>query len=212
MIRIDLHLHTRFSGDSVISPKQVVDALHAHPTVKGVAITDHDTLEGYFQVRKLATTYEDLVIIPGVEVSTKQGDIILLGTEEKPAYMSQLESVTDYAKERTALIVIPHPYRVQGIGGAAEATLADAVEVINPSATSQENKLAEKLAKARNMPGVAGSDGHRPDQMWAAYTEIYAEPNVDSVLKAIKNGRVKAIQTKRLGRHLQSISLGIHWI
>ena len=195
-MRIDLHLHTRFSGDSVISPKQVVGALYAHPTVKGVAITDHDTLEGYFQVRKLATTYEDLVIIPGVEVSTKQGDIILLGTEEKPAYMSQLESVTDYAKERAALIVIPHPYRVQGIGDAAEETLADAVEVINPSATSQENKLAEKLAKARNLPGVAGSDAHRPDQMWAAYTEIYAEPNVDSVLKAIKNGRVKAIQTK----------------
>jgi predicted metal-dependent phosphoesterase TrpH len=85
---------------------------------------------------------------------------------------------------------------VQGIGDAAEETLADAVEVINPSATSQENKLAEKLAKARNLPGVAGSDAHRPDQMWAAYTEIYAEPNVDSVLKAIKNGRVKAIQTK----------------
>jgi predicted metal-dependent phosphoesterase TrpH len=196
MIRIDLHLHTRFSGDSVISPRQVVDALYAHPTVKGVAITDHDTLEGYFQVRKLAATYEDLVIIPGVEVSTKQGDIILLGTEEKPAYMSQLESVTDYAKERAALIVIPHPYRVQGIGDVAEETLADAVEVINPLATSQENKLAEKLAKARNLPGVAGSDAHRPDQMWAAYTEIYAEPNVDSVLKAIKNGRVKAIQTK----------------
>ena len=196
MIRVDLHLHTKFSGDAVITPKQVVDALYAHPIVKGVAITDHDNLEGFFQVRKLAKSYEDLLIIPGVEVSTTQGDIILLGTEEKPAYMAELENVADYAKGRAALIIIPHPYRVHGIGDAAEETLADAVEVVNALATPQENKLAEKLAKARNLPGVAGSDAHRPDQMWAAYTEIDAEPNVDSVLKAIKNGQVKAVQTK----------------
>jgi hypothetical protein len=32
--------------------------------------------------------------------------------------------------------------------------------------------------------------------MWAAYTEIDAEPDVESILKAIKNGQVKAVQTK----------------
>jgi len=193
---VDLHLHTVFSGDAMINPKQVVDALYAHPTVKGVAITDHDAIEGYFQVRKLAAAYEDLLIIPGVEVSTKQGDIILLGIEEKPAYMSPLESVVDFAVERAALIIIPHPYRVHGIGDAAENAPADAVEIINPWATQRENKLAEKLAKARNLPGVAGSDAHKPDQIGVAYTEIEARPDIDSVLKAIKNGRVKTVQTK----------------
>jgi predicted metal-dependent phosphoesterase TrpH len=119
-----------------------------------------------------------------------------LGIEEKPIYMSDLDTVIDFAAEKAALIVIPHPYRVHGIGDAAEKAPADAVEVINPWATSQENKLAEKLAKVRNLPGVAGSDAHRPDQMWAVYTEVDAESNVDSVLKAIKNGRVKVVQTK----------------
>jgi len=70
------------------------------------------------------------------------------------------------------------------------------VEVINPWATQRENKLAEKLAKARNLPGVAGSDAHKPYQIGVAYTEIDARPDIDSVLKAIKNGRVKAVQTK----------------
>lgn len=196
MIRVDLHLHTRFSGDAVINPKQVVDTLYAHTTIKGVAITDHDALEGYFQVRKLAAAYEDLVIIPGVEVSTDQGDLILLGIEEKPAYKSPLASVVDFATERAALIIIPHPYRVHGIGEAAEKARADAIEIMNPWATPRENKLAEELAKARNLPGVAGSDAHRPEQMWTAYTEVDAEPNVASVLKAIKKGRVKAIQTR----------------
>jgi len=196
MISVDLHLHTRFSGDASINPKQLVDELYAHPIIKGVAITDHDTLEGYFQVRKLAASYEDMIIIPGVEVSTKQGDIILLGVEEKPAYMSALESVVDFALERAALIIIPHPYRVHGIGDAAEKTQADAVEIMNPWATPRENKLAEKLAKARNLPGVAGSDAHKPEQMWTAYTEVDAEPDIGNVLNAVKNGRVKVVPTR----------------
>jgi len=196
MIRIDLHLHTIFSGDASINPKTLVDSLYAHPTIKGVAITDHDTLDGYFQVRKLAKVYQDLLVIPGVEVTTRQGDIILLGVEEKPPYMSTLESTVEFAKERAAFIVIPHPYRVRGIGDAAENTPADAVEIVNPWATPTENRLAERLAKARNLPGVGGSDAHNPSQMWTAYTEVDALPDVSSVLNAVKNGRVKAVSAK----------------
>lgn len=196
MTRVDLHVHTSFSGDATINPKLLVDTLYAHPTIKGVAITDHDTLEGYFQVRKLATVYQDLLVIPGVEVTTRQGDIILLGIEENPPYMSTLESVIDFAVERAALIVIPHPYRVRGIGDAAEKTPADAVEILNPLATTRENKLAEKLAKARNLPGVAGSDAHNSDQMWTAYTEVDAEQDVGSILNAVKNGRAKAVSAR----------------
>jgi hypothetical protein len=197
MILIDLHVHTIFSGDATINPKLLVDRLYAHPTVKGVAITDHDTLEGYFQVRKLATVYQDLLIIPGVEATTTEGHFILLGIEEKPPYMATLESVVDFAMERAALIVIPHPYRAdRGIGDAAERIQADAIEVINPSATLRENRLAEKLANARSLPGVAGSDAHNQDQLWTAYTEVGAEPDVGSVLNAIKNGRVKAVSAK----------------
>jgi len=197
MIRIDLHVHTLFSGDATINPKLLVDTFYAHPTIKGVAITDHDTLEGYFQVRKLATVYQDLLVIPGVEATTREGHFILLGIEEKPPYMSTLESVVDFAIERAALIVIPHPYRAdRGIGDAAERIQADAIEVINPSASLRENKLAEKLAKARNLPGVAGSDAHNLSELWTAYTEVDAQPDVSSVLNAVKNGRVKAVSAR----------------
>lgn len=199
MIRIDLHVHTIFSGDATISPKLLVDSLYAHSTIKGVAITDHDTFEGYFQVRKLATAYQDLLVIPGVEATTREGHFILLGIEEKPPYMSTLESVVDFAMERAALIVIPHPYRAdRGIGDAAERIQADAIEVINPSATLKENRLAEKLARARSLPGVAGSDAHKPEEMWTAFTAVDAEQDVGSVLNAIKNGRVKAVSTRHI--------------
>jgi hypothetical protein len=47
-----------------------------------------------------------------------------------------------------------------------------------------------------NLPGVGGSDAHHVFQMWKAYTEIDADPNVDSILKAIRNGKVKAVLAK----------------
>jgi predicted metal-dependent phosphoesterase TrpH len=169
----------------------VVDSLYAHPFIKGVAVTDHDSLMGYFQIRKLAQTYEGLVIIPGVEVTTKLGHLILLGVEEKPAYEAPLEIVIDFAKERQGIIVIPHPYRVGGIGEAAKEIPADAVETLNSHTGLRENKMAEMLAKIKNLPGVAGSDAHNHDELWTVYTEIEAEPEVENVLRAIKQGQVK---------------------
>jgi len=198
MIRVDLHVHTNASPDSSITPKFLVDSLYAHPNIKGVAVTDHNTVEGCKQVRKLAAAYNDLVIIPGIEVATQQGDLILLGVEEKPVAMLPLESVVDFGKQRDAVIVIPHPYRVSGIGDAAEKIAADAVEIMNPWASPEQNKLAEQLAKARHLPGVAGSDAHEPESLWTAFNEIYAEPDVADVLKAIKSGRVKAVSARHI--------------
>jgi len=198
MISVDLHVHTNASVDSSINPKLLVDSLYSHPIIKGVAVTDHNTVEGCKQVRKLAAAYHDLLIIPGVEVTTREGDLILLGIEEKPAAMLPLESVVDFAKERAALIVIPHPYRVSGIGDAAEKIAADAVETMNPWASPEQNKLAEQLAKARGLPGVAGSDAHKPDELWVAFTEVDSEPDVADVLKAIRNGRVKAVSARHI--------------
>ncbi len=198
MIRVDLHVHTNASPDSSITPKFLVDSLNAHASIKGVAVTDHNTVEGSKQVRKLAAVYKDLLIIPGVEVATKSGDIILLGVEENPAALQPLETVVDFAKERDAVIVIPHPYRVSGIGEAAEKIAADAIEIMNPWASPEQNRLAEQLAKARHLPGVAGSDAHEPESLWINFTEIYAEHDVAEILKAIRNGQVKAVSARHI--------------
>jgi len=200
MVCVDLHLHTRFSFDASISPRFLADALNAHPVIKGVAVTDHNTLEGYVHVRRFAAAYQDVIIVPGVEVTTMLGDVIVLGVEEKPAYWSSLESVVDFARERNGVIVVPHPYRGGGIGDSARKipTEIGAVEVLNPDSTAQENIRAETLAKAKNMPGVAGSDAHHVEQMWRAYTQIDAEPKVESVLKAIKDNRVKPVLAKSM--------------
>jgi len=193
---IDLHVHTKYSGDSRITPKELVEQLHAHPFIKGVAITDHDTIRGYGEVSKLAKAYADILIIPGIEVSVENGHLIILGIEECPTYPSSIESVIDFTKERDGIVVIPHPYRKFGIGDISEDIEADAIEVLNPQASQEENKKAENLARKINLPCVAGSDAHSLQEMWLAYTKVEAKQEVNDILKAIKNGKVKVASTK----------------
>jgi len=194
-IRIDLHIHTKYSGDANINPKLIVDQLYAHPHIKGVAITDHDTLQGYEHAQKLAKAYEDILIIPGIEISTEQGHITILGIEEKPIHTSTIEDVIDFTRKNAGIIIIPHPYRELGIGDKAKNIKADAIEVLNPRSTHKENKMAEELAREENLPGVAGSDAHKPREMWTAYTEVENGLKVHDALNAIKRGFVKVKAT-----------------
>jgi predicted metal-dependent phosphoesterase TrpH len=164
--------------------------LLAHPYIKAVAITDHNTVRGYFRVRELALAYQDILIIPGVEVSTVEGDIILLGVAEVPPQPWTVENVVDFVHSRGGLALAAHPYRAYGLGDSARNYPIDAVEILNGGCPSYLNAMAKKLAKEMGIPGVAGSDAHRVWELWTAYTEIHASTDLDNVLKAIKRGLV----------------------
>ena len=191
MIRADLHIHTTYSPDASINPKTIVNQLYAHPYIKAIAITDHNTTKGYHKVRKLASAYEDILIIPGIEVSTTEGDIIILGITEPPPRPWTPENIINYTKQQNGITVAAHPYRAYGLGDFAKNYDFDAIEILNGISTPQANKMAQKLAKTMGLPGVAGSDAHRVDEMWAVYTEVQASSNTEEILTAIKKGLVK---------------------
>lgn len=190
-VEIDLHVHTKFSGDCVISPKIIVEQLHSHPRIRGIAITDHDTMSGFHYVRKLAAPYQDLIIIPGIEVTTQQGHLIILGIQREPKRLMTIWEAVDFGIEQGGVIVIPHPYRQSGIADIAREVYAHAIEVLNPRVTREANNQASELAKIRGLAPVGGSDCHHVDEMWAVCTEIDAEPSIDEILNAIKMGRTK---------------------
>jgi len=197
LIRADLHIHTRYSADASINPKTIVDQLCAHPSIKAIAITDHNTLEGYHKVQELASAYKDILIIPAVETGTPHGDIIILGTEELPPTPWNIQSIIDFAKQRDALTIVAHPYRAFGLGDTAKNYAFDAIETLNGASIPHINKLAENLAKTMGLPGVAGSDAHMAEELWTVYTEIQATSDIDEILKAIKNGLIKVARTEK---------------
>jgi len=195
MICADLHVHTSYSPDASINPKTIVDQLYAHPFIKAAAITDHNTVEGYNKARELASVYEDILLIPGAEVSTVNGDVIVLGIAELPPKPWTVKNVINFAKEKGALTIAAHPYRAFGLGDLTRKCGVDAIEVLNGASLPNVNKLAENLAREMHLPGVAGSDAHQANDLWTVYTEIQASSDVDEILRAIKNGLVKVAST-----------------
>lgn len=190
MIRADLHVHTTYSSDSAIQPKTLVEQLVAHNFIKVAAVTDHDTVRGCGVTRQLASAYPDIMIIPGVEISTPNGDIVVLGTEEMPLPPWTVDGVVDFARDRDCVSVVAHPYREYGMGDSARNHKFDAIEVMNGCSSPSANKLAQNLAKLMGLPGVAGSDAHQPSELCTVYTEIQASLDIDEILKALRKGLV----------------------
>lgn len=197
LIKADLHIHTTFSYDSLISPKTLIEQLVGHPYINVAAITDHDTTDGITTTLNLAKPYPDILIIPGVEISTPDGDIIVLGTQQLPPKPWSITSVVDFAKKNDFISIAAHPYREWGLGDLTPTSNVDAIEVLNGASSSQANKKARQLAKSLNLPAVAGSDSHKPSELFNTYTEINASLNASDILKAIKKGHVKPISNKK---------------
>jgi predicted metal-dependent phosphoesterase TrpH len=192
-----LHIHTECSSDSSINPKTLVEQLYSHPTIKAVAITDHDKMEGYFNVLKLASAYKDVLIIPGMEVTTPEGDMIVLGITELPPKPWNVKDVIDFSKERDGVVIVAHPYREYGLGSLAKNYPVDAIEVLNGGTQPNLNNLAENLAREMGLPSVAGSDAHNVEDLWSVYTEVEASLNIDEILKAIRKGFVRASSARK---------------
>jgi len=194
VIYADLHVHTTYSSDSSILPKSLVEGLVKHSFIKVAAVTDHDTVRACNITRQLASAYPDILIIPGTEISTPNGDIIVLGAREMPPAPWTVENVLDFTRERDYLSIVAHPYREYGMGDLARNYKVDAIEVLNGGSSQSANESARELAKQMGLPGTAGSDAHQPAEIGTVYTEIKATMDVDEILHAIKKALVSAPQ------------------
>ena len=78
MLNCDLHVHTNFSKDGESSVEEILERAD-EIGLDVIAITDHDTVEG---AKKALLFMTRVLVIPGIEVSTKQGHLIVLGVTE----------------------------------------------------------------------------------------------------------------------------------
>ena len=186
-VKADLHVHTIYSRDSIITPKDLVFYARKRG-LNAVAVTDHNQIEG---ARKIAAE-TDFLIIPGTEVSSRDGHIVGLNVNEViPRGLSADETV-ERIHRAGGVAIACHPYALfKGSIGQHVTIKFDAVETINASSFPfrSASSNAEKLAKRFNLPRVAGTDAHYGPVIGCAYTIIDAELNLESILKAIVDGR-----------------------
>lgn len=154
----DLHVHTRFSRDSLSEPCRVVEVARKKG-LSGIAITDHNSMQGYMSAREAARKLE-VELIPGEEVMTSRGEMLAyLISEEVRPYRSPEETIDD-VREQGGVVAIAHPFRGKSIRSEDVVRLVDFVEVANGRSPQRENEKAAELAKRYGKEGIGGSDAH----------------------------------------------------
>ncbi len=190
-IRADLHVHTTYSKDSLITPKDLVYYAKKRG-LNACAVTDHNFLEGAYKIAKET----DFLIIPGMEVSSADGHIVALNVHELiPRGFSAVETVERIHKAGGVAIAC-HPYvYFKGCLREHVGSTFDAIEVINARAFPFKNsvKKAEEAAQRLKLSRVGGTDAHYGPQIGYGYTVIESqEASVDAIAKAIVNGHCQA--------------------
>jgi predicted metal-dependent phosphoesterase TrpH len=192
-VKADLHVHTTYSRDSVITPKELVFYAKKRG-LTAVAVTDHNQVEGALKIAKQT----DFLIIPGIEVSSLNGHIVGLNVNEVISRGLSADETVDLIHNAGGIAIACHPFApFKGSIGKYVSAKFNAVEAINASAfpfsraTRQANMLAERL----KLPKVAGTDAHYGPVIGQAYTLIDAEANVEAIVKAVVNGKCEPTGT-----------------
>lgn len=186
-VKIDLHVHTSYSYDGLIKPKEL--AVYAkRACLDGIAITDHDRIDGAL---KLAKTVTDLLILPGIEVSSLEGHIVGLNIQEVVPKNLTAEETIDRIHSLGGLAIACHPKALfkASLGWKTNKNF-DAIEVVNASAFpfKRSTQQALEIANRLGIPRVAGSDAHYAPEIGSAYTLVDAELDCEEVVKAIRRG------------------------
>ncbi|MDI9644396.1 MAG: PHP domain-containing protein [Candidatus Verstraetearchaeota archaeon] len=198
-ILLDAHVHTNSSPDSSITPKQLLERMKLRG-MNAVAITDHDTLEGYRRVMD-TRGFSEYIVIPGIEVSTTIGDLIVLGIQEAFNTTDAFE-VAQMARELGGVLVAPHPFdwRRASLGERSALLGVDLIECANGKCGNKENQQAKEFAKAVGIPVIGGSDAHEKQQIGSVLNVIDCDWEIDSLLAALRRGAKTILRLGEGGR------------
>ena len=178
-MRIDMHIHSNYSRDSIAKAGEIFRTAK-RTGLDGIAITDHNTCEGWEEMRDEAKK-NNMKLILGEEVSILEGgrrigDVLAYFIKEG-VRAGTLDDIIDQIKGQSGIVGIAHPFDMHK--SRLDEKLVkkvDAVEVYNsrvlfPSA----NTRAMDLARRYKLGMTAGSDAHTRWEVGNAYT--YAKAN-----------------------------------
>jgi predicted metal-dependent phosphoesterase TrpH len=183
---VDMHVHTHHSDAAIRIPSLVN---RARKLGTGVAVTDHNEIQGAIEAATLAP---DLPVIPGIELNSLEGPHILLyfftmadlaeffsthvrGNLKKSQYMAlqlPVAEILEAAEGYRCVKVAAHPFGYFGINRGVlkcieKETLPpgildhiDGIEVICGAMSRDINEKAAGYAGEHDLPVTGGSDAH----------------------------------------------------
>ncbi len=186
--RLDLHVHSSHSPDGRSTVDQLVAAV-ASTGLDGFALTDHNSVAGLRRLAELARDRPELRLLPGVEVSTADGHLLVLGVTEAPPPGRSLDETVDWAGGHGGVPVPSHPFRrVHGVGGEAAARVkVPALEALNGHTGRRANARTAALVRQRGLGATGGSDAHVAGELGRAWTSFPdGAGSVDDLVEAVR--------------------------
>jgi len=201
-LKAELHCHSSDSGirnsyipifyDSVMTTKEIVD-ICVNKDIHILSVTDHDSLTGYQSAKKyIEKNNIDITLIPGCEISSKDGHILAYNISEIIPPLLSAEETIERIHHQGGIAVAAHPFMINSLGKKIFELRLDAVEGINGFIPNICNHAAINAAKKARLPVISGSDGHYHNQI-ASSVSLFPKDckDISDILNCIKAGNIK---------------------
>jgi predicted metal-dependent phosphoesterase TrpH len=192
-VRVDLHSHTMWSGDSTTTFEELELAV-AESGIDVLCVTDHNAIAGAVELQDRLPCR----VVVGEELRTSAGELIgLFLTERVPMGVTPVEAATAI-RAQGGLVYVPHPFDPMRRNLTESALvdlvgrgLVDAVEVLNAKTSlAGLNARAASFATEHALAHGAGSDAHVPEAIGAAFVEVPDFDGPQAMLDALRRGHV----------------------
>lgn len=199
-IRVDLHMHSRWSPDSSTSLGALVERAR-ELGLDRIALTDHNTAEGALELRRL----EPELAIVGEEVRTTEGEVIGLFISRSLPAGGTPEDVCDAIHAMGGLTYACHPLDRRRASFRPErlvelAPRLDIVETHNPWADQSANRAAAELCRELGKVAACGSDAHSPRELGRSWMEMEPFDDPSDFLAKLAAARQVVIASGRTDR------------
>jgi predicted metal-dependent phosphoesterase TrpH len=189
----DLHVHTIYSYDGTASVPAVL-ARARQVGLDVIAITDHDELRGSLKALELAPDL-GIGVIPGVEITTSEGDLIALNITKEVKSGQFLIPTILRVGEAGGFCIAPHPM-AGGFGMKSLSTYSilkalrhpDAariligIETYNATAIDKlSNHYAHILGEHLKIAKLGNSDAHILEAIGLGMTEFIGHTAKDLI-------------------------------
>ena len=191
-MKLDMHIHSNYSVDGKVPVEEIIKIAKKRG-MSGLCLADHNNPAGYVHARKVAP--KDFIIVPGCEVSAKEGHILCYGTDSKIQKNLDIAETIEKIHDAGGIAVAAHPFRTRfAVGGKAVRTgKFDGVETFNarnfkPWSNPNSALLAEELKIGK----TGGSDAHAAKDIGLGYLTIESAKNADDIIDAIRKAKTGA--------------------
>ena len=199
MLKADFHIHTSEDPyDTWISysAKELINRA-SRLGFNVLAITNHSRVT---YNKKLANHAKDkgILLIPGIETWIQGKEVIILNAPKQAEKIRTFDELRRLKKTHpSSCILAPHPFYPKK--EALQKSLSEHIDLFDGieychyycRLYNPYNKKAIRKAKKHNKPLIGTSDSHQVLQFNKTYSLIDADMDVDSVIDAMKQNKVK---------------------